>query len=103
MLSGARTRWRSRWSQDNAEDLKPEQAQGRKMETNSTDFRVKEGDKVDLHDWPTEVDPVYNSKKAYKKLLRKHVAQLSSLQQLLYASNRYALLIIFQGKCSGKR
>jgi PPK2 family polyphosphate:nucleotide phosphotransferase len=77
--------------------LKPEQAQGSKMETNSTDFRVSEGDKVDLHDWPTEVNRVYNSKKAYKKLLRKHVAQLSSLQQLLYASNRYALLIIFQG------
>ena len=46
------------------------------METNPTDFRVKEGEKVDLHDWPTEVDPVYNSKKAYKKLLRKHVARL---------------------------
>jgi PPK2 family polyphosphate:nucleotide phosphotransferase len=70
---------------------------GRKMAIDPADYRVGEGDKVDLRDWPTEVDPVYNSKKVYKKLLRKDVAQLSSLQQLLYASNRYALLIIFQG------
>jgi PPK2 family polyphosphate:nucleotide phosphotransferase len=67
------------------------------MEIEPTDFRVREGDKVDLSNWPTNVDPVYKSKKAYKKLLRKHVAQLSSLQQLLYASNSYAVLIIFQG------
>src|ERR1700735_3781353 len=28
---------------------------------------------------------------------RAHIAQLSSVQQLLYASNRYAVLLIFQG------
>jgi PPK2 family polyphosphate:nucleotide phosphotransferase len=42
------------------------------------------------------MEPVYESKKQYQKLPRDHVAQLSSLQQLLYASNRYALLLIFQ-------
>jgi PPK2 family polyphosphate:nucleotide phosphotransferase len=42
------------------------------------------------------VEPIYESKKQYQKLLRDHVAQLSSLQQLLYASNRYAVLLIFQ-------
>jgi polyphosphate kinase 2 (PPK2 family) len=62
-----------------------------------TDFRVREGDKVDLSNWPTNVDPVYKSKKDYKKLLRKHVAQLNLLQQLLYASNSSAVLIILQG------
>ncbi len=36
------------------------------------------------------------SKRAYKRLLEDHVAQLSSLQQLHYASNRHALLVIFQ-------
>ena len=55
-----------------------------------------EGDEVDLQKWPTKVDPVYKSKKHYKKLLEEHVAQLSSLQQLLYASNRHAVLLIFQ-------
>ena len=46
--------------------------------------------------WPTTVEPVYESKKHYHKLLGEHIVQLSSLQQLLYASNRYAVLLIFQ-------
>jgi PPK2 family polyphosphate:nucleotide phosphotransferase len=40
---------------------------------------------------------MYKSKEHYQKLLGEHVAQLSSLQQLLYASNRNAVLLIFQG------
>ena len=59
-------------------------------------FRVGAGDKVDLGKWPTAVDPAYSSKENYEKLLAEHVAQLSALQQLLYASNRHAVLIIFQ-------
>ena len=66
------------------------------MKINSKDFRVREGDGVDLKKWPTKVDPVYKSKEEYQELLRGHVAQLSSQQQLLYASNRYAVLLIFQ-------
>jgi PPK2 family polyphosphate:nucleotide phosphotransferase len=66
------------------------------MKINSRAFRVREGDKVDLGKWPTIVDPVYQSKKQYQKLLKEHVAQLSALQQLLYASNSHAILLIFQ-------
>jgi len=66
------------------------------MKVRSTDFRVEEGHEVNLDKWPTAVKPIYESKKQYQKLLRDHVAQLSSLQQLLYASNRYAILLIFQ-------
>jgi PPK2 family polyphosphate:nucleotide phosphotransferase len=66
------------------------------MKISSKDFRVREGDEVDLKKWPTKVEPMYKSKEQYKKLLEEHVAQLSSQQQLLYASNRYALLLIFQ-------
>jgi PPK2 family polyphosphate:nucleotide phosphotransferase len=66
------------------------------MKINSKDFRAT-GKKVDLSKWPTAVKPFFKSKKEYKELLEKHVADLSSLQQLLYASNRYALLLIFQG------
>ena len=66
------------------------------MKINSKDFRVREGDGVDLKKWPTKVDPVYKSKEEYQELLRGHVGQLSSQQQLLYASNRYAVLLIFQ-------
>src|SRR5580658_6309417 len=62
----------------------------------SKDFRVREGDEVDRGKWSTEVERVYKSKQHYQELLSEHVAQLSSLQQLLYASNRYAVLLIFQ-------
>ncbi|PRC91429.1 ADP-polyphosphate phosphotransferase [Solimicrobium silvestre] len=66
------------------------------MKINSKDFRVSEGDKVSLQKWPTKVDAVYQTKKQYQQLLHEHVAQLSALQQLLYASNQHAILLIFQ-------
>ena len=66
------------------------------MKIRSKDFCVREGDEVNLKKWPTKVDPVYKSKEQYKKLLEEHVAQLSSQQQLLYATNRHAILLIFQ-------
>ena len=66
------------------------------MKISSKDFRVREGDAVNLKKWPTTVRSVYKSKEQYEYFLREHVAQLSSLQQLLYASNRHAVLLIFQ-------
>ena len=66
------------------------------MKINSEDFCVQEGQKVKLKKWPTVVKPVYQSKEQYQKLLAEHVAQLSALQQLQYASNSYAVLLIFQ-------
>jgi len=67
------------------------------MKIDSKDFRVRPGKKVELSEWPTSVKPVCKSKKEYRKLLEEHVVELSSLQRLHYASNRYALLLIFQG------
>ena len=66
------------------------------MKINSEDFCVQESKKVKLKKWPTVVKPVYQSKEQYQKLLAEHVAQLSALQQLQYASNSYAVLLIFQ-------
>ena len=66
------------------------------MKIHTTDFRVTDRDKVNLEKWPTTVDRVYKSNRQYQKLLEDHVSQLSSQQQLLYASNRYAVLLIFQ-------
>ncbi len=67
------------------------------MKINSKDFRVRPGEKVKLKEWPTIVKPFCKSKKRYQKLLGEHVEKLSSLQRLHYASDRYALLLIFQG------
>ena len=66
------------------------------MTIHSKDFRVAEGGEVNLKKWPTKVKPVYKSKEQYRELLQDHVARLSSQQELLYASNRYAVLLIFQ-------
>ncbi len=67
-----------------------------KMKISSKDFRVRPGAKVNLTKWPTLVKPAYKSKKDYAKLLQEQVEELSSLQRLHYASDRYALLLIFQ-------
>ena len=69
------------------------------MKTNiaSDDFRVQPGKNVKLQEWPTTVKPFCRSKKRYRKLLEEQVEELSALQRLHYASNRYALLLVFQG------
>jgi PPK2 family polyphosphate:nucleotide phosphotransferase len=66
------------------------------MHIKSTDFRVNEGAKVDLKKWPTRVRPSYKTSRQYKDMLAAHVKELSAQQELLYASNSYALLLIFQ-------
>jgi PPK2 family polyphosphate:nucleotide phosphotransferase len=67
-----------------------------KIKINSKDFRVRPHEKVKLKKWPTQIKPYCKSKKRYQELLEKHVAALSSLQQLHYASAHSALLLIFQ-------
>src|ERR1022692_3301221 len=67
------------------------------MKIHSKKFRIPPGKKIDLKGWPTIVKPFCKSKKQYQGLLEKQVEELSSLQQLHYASNRYALLLVFQG------
>lgn len=59
-------------------------------------YRASEKEKIDLKSWPTLGDPVAASKAVYKKLLEDHVEHLSTQQQLLYATNSHAVLIIFQ-------
>ena len=66
------------------------------MNIDIKDFRVSEGKKVQLEKWPTLVKPIYQSKKEYRKLLAQQVEELSAQQQLHYAFDRYALLLIFQ-------
>ena len=66
------------------------------MKLKTEDFLVTEGTKVDLKKWPTLVKEFYKSKDDYEDDLKKNVDALSDLQQLLYASNKYAVLLIFQ-------
>jgi len=66
------------------------------MKIDLNDYRVPEQVDIQLDDWPTRVEPFYESKKAYRKILKKQVAKLSEKQQLQYADDRYSLLLIFQ-------
>ena len=67
-----------------------------KIKIKPRQFRVKEGAKVDLKQWPTRADPAYRSKEHYQQVLAEHVGRLSAQQELLYAANSHAILVIFQ-------
>jgi PPK2 family polyphosphate:nucleotide phosphotransferase len=66
------------------------------MKIETKGFRVQEGGDVKLHKWDTKVARFYKSKRDYKKTLKKHIDKLSELQRMLYASNRHAVLVLFQ-------
>src|SRR5689334_103178 len=66
------------------------------MKIDPDDFRVKDGKSVNLKKWPTEIKSYYETKKQFKEGLQERVDELSELQNLLYASNRFAVLLIFQ-------
>lgn len=66
------------------------------MKIDVSPFRVQEGDKVDLGLWKTLTKPLYESKNEYREALEDQIKQLSVQQQLLYATNRFSLLVIFQ-------
>lgn len=66
------------------------------MKINTNHDCVLEGKDVKLGDWSKNIKPLYSSRKEYKKHLEKSTEVLSKQQQLLYASNDFALLIIFQ-------
>lgn len=59
-------------------------------------FLVKEGSKVNLKDHPTAFTGDYTDKKEAVKDLAKNVERLRELQDVLYAQDRYTLLLIFQ-------
>ena len=67
------------------------------MTIDCRDYCVAPGKKVGLDKWPTKVEPLFKSTEQYHELLEEHIHKLSSLQELHYASNSHALLIIFQG------
>lgn len=57
-------------------------------------FQAKGAIKLDK--WATRVEPLYQSKKEYKKLRNEQLEQLRAKQQLHYAFDRFSLLLVFQ-------
>jgi PPK2 family polyphosphate:nucleotide phosphotransferase len=66
------------------------------MKIDTDDFRAAPGKRVKLGRWATRAKPFYKSEKHYRELLVEDVRQLSGLQRMLYASNTYSVLLIFQ-------
>ena len=68
-------------------------------------IRVEPGKRIDLKDYPTNwegperfsMDGVQLSKENADELLAKSQKELSKMQEMLWASNKYSLLIILQG------
>jgi PPK2 family polyphosphate:nucleotide phosphotransferase len=60
------------------------------------DFRVKPGSKVRLKSIDTDSTGNYDSKDTAKKHLRQGVEVLRELQEMLYAQDQQALLLVFQ-------
>ena len=59
-------------------------------------FLVPEGKKLDLKDYETEFTGNYTDKNEAVEDLKNNIQRLSELQDILYAQNQHALLIIFQ-------
>ncbi len=71
------------------------------MKIHPKNFRVRAAEKVKLKKWPTRVKPSYKSQGQYHEMLGDHIRKLSAQQRLLYASNHYSLLLIFQALDAG--
>lgn len=66
------------------------------MKIDTQPYRVEAGQKLRLGQRPTAVAPLYRDADDYEGQLRAQVKRLAELQNLLYAHNRYSLLLIFQ-------
>ena len=66
------------------------------MKVDVSPFRAREGRPVNLKKHPTRVKGLYRSSSHCDELLAEHVRKLSQRQNLLYAHDRYSLLVILQ-------
>jgi PPK2 family polyphosphate:nucleotide phosphotransferase len=66
------------------------------MKINLREFRVDPGSRMRMGEWPTRVDPFYADEEDYKDQLQDGRKRMADAQKHLYASERYAVLIIFQ-------
>jgi len=66
------------------------------MKIQTQDYIIPPETKIRLSEVATSVKPHFKSKNDYEAILTKHTNDLSALQGLLYADDRYAVLLIFQ-------
>src|SRR5215831_4148459 len=66
------------------------------MKIQPKDYMIPPDTKIRLSEVATSVKLYFKSKKDYEAILAQHIHDLSALQSLLYADDRYAVLLIFQ-------
>jgi PPK2 family polyphosphate:nucleotide phosphotransferase len=59
-------------------------------------FRIAEGSSLNLDDHPADFSGDYTDKHEAEKDLSRNIARLRELQEVLYAQDKYSLLVIFQ-------
>jgi len=69
---------------------------GSKEKLDFNDFKITEGMKLRLSDFPTEVKNKIIDKETGEILIQKDVEELSALQDVLYADKHHAVLIVIQ-------
>ena len=67
------------------------------MSIDTRAFKIGDNDKVDLEKRPTKVKDFYSSDADYDSIRDDHAKRINHLQEMMYASERFALLIVFQG------
>ena len=68
----------------------------KKEKTDINQFKITDGTKFSLVDYPTEVKKKGLDKEEGELLIQKDIEELAALQDVLYAENRHAVLIIIQ-------
>lgn len=66
------------------------------MKVNPNDFRYDGNREFKLNELDTKIDDLYKDKDDYKDILADNADELDDLQSMMYAHNRYGLLVIFQ-------
>ncbi len=63
---------------------------------NKEDYRYDGSKPLDIKSLPTRFKDIYDSKEEYEAMQAQVAADLDELQSMMYAHNRYGLLVIFQ-------
>ncbi|MCE7061773.1 polyphosphate kinase 2 family protein [Dyadobacter sp. CY343] len=66
------------------------------QEFNPADYRVDGSKKFDIKKAKTRFKDIYDSKEDYELMQQEQAKELDELQSMMYAHNRYGLLVIFQ-------
>jgi PPK2 family polyphosphate:nucleotide phosphotransferase len=64
-------------------------------------YRIEPGKKVDLRKFPTDDTGRFKDKEDALPVIKKNIKRLVDMQELLYASGKYAMLIVLQAMDAG--